>query len=62
MMPIWNNREKVGEAATAQAARRKLRKILDIKPGFVLHVWQRQTDIVNLPSGWVYSIEWTGKK
>ena len=53
---------KVGEAPTAQAARRKLRKILDTKPGFVLHVWQRQTDITNLPSGWVYSIEWTGKK
>lgn len=56
--PIYNWREIVGYAQTAEQAKRLLIKTLDIPKGFTLSVWERPDyicEICNLPAGFVYS-------
>ena len=58
-LPIWNHRTQVGQAATAAAAKRAIRKSLGLHPDANLRVWRR-LDVVaetqGLPHGWVYSV------
>lgn len=56
-MNIYNNREIVGEANTPAQAIRILRGLLQgIPAGWKISVRQRNTDIIDLPAGWVYSV------
>lgn len=56
-MIIYNNREIVGEAKTPAQAIRILRGLLQSVPaGWKISVRQRNTDIIDLPAGWIYSV------
>ena len=55
-MPIWNHRQLVGYANTAEQARRILARLIDTPAGWKITVRQRDTDLINLPAGWIYSV------
>ena len=55
-MPIWNHRQLVGHANTAKQARRILARLIDTPAGWKITVRQRDTDLINLPAGWIYSV------
>lgn len=57
MKPIFDNRMIVGYASTAKQAARVVRGLLQTIP----HGWRvtarlRDTSIIDLPEGWVYSV------
>lgn len=54
--PIWNHRELVGYARSAAHAQRMLRSILQINTGWKVTVRERDTDLIDLPAGFVYSV------
>jgi alkylated DNA nucleotide flippase Atl1 len=57
MQPIFNHREIVGYASTAAQAAKIVKKTYQhIAPGFRVIAKQRDTSIVDLPAGWVFSI------
>ena len=58
---IFDHRTIIGYANTLQHARKVISKLIDVSPRATLHVWHRNTDIVELPAGIVYAISW-GKK
>lgn len=57
MMPIYDNRMIIGYAKTqAQAKKLILSKLQTIPKGWTVSVKPRNTDIIDLPNGWVYSV------
>lgn len=57
MLPIYDHREIVGYAKTINQAKRILKnKLQTIPKGWVINVWERNTEIVDLPKGFVYSV------
>jgi hypothetical protein len=57
MQPIYDHRTIVGHASTAQQAARIVRQAhQSIPPGWRITVRQRNTDLIDLPPGWIYSI------
>lgn len=57
MMPIFNNRDVIGYAKTAAQAARIVRGLLQTIPaGWKISVRARDTSIVDLPAGWIYSV------
>lgn len=57
MMPIYNNREIIGYAKNPKHAKTVIRKQLStITKGWTISVGIRDTTIINLPDGFIYSI------
>ncbi len=57
MIPIYDHRTVVGYAKTARQAERLVRALLQtIPPGWSVTVRMRDTGIVDLPAGWIYSV------
>lgn len=57
MIPVFDNRQIIGHAATAKAAARLIKKSLqNIPKGWKVSVKARNTSVIDLPAGWVYSI------
>jgi hypothetical protein len=59
MKPIFDNRSIIGYASTITGAAKQIRKLIDIDKRAKLHVWIRDTSIIDLPPGFVYSISWS---
>jgi hypothetical protein len=56
-LPIWDHRTLVGHATSAAQAVRTLRRTLQTVPkGWTVSVRLRDTGLINLPAGWVYSV------
>lgn len=57
MLPIYDNRFIVGHAKTAKQAQKIVSSLLQhIPKGWKVSVRLRDTSIVDLPVGWVYSV------
>jgi len=59
--PIYNNRELVGYASSAQQAERVIRSLMPVNKPFYVSVWERSSfmsDILGLPVGFVYSLSY----
>ena len=57
MLPIYDNRLIVGYAKTAKQAQKIVARLLQHTPrGWKVSVRLRNTSIVDLPEGWVYSV------
>lgn len=57
MLPIFNHRQIVGHAKTATQAKRIIADALQTIPkGWKITVRMRDTSIIKLPAGWVYSV------
>jgi hypothetical protein len=57
MKTIYDNRTAIGKAKTAKQAEKIIRKLLQHIPnGWKITVFERNTAIINLPAGWVYSV------
>lgn len=57
MKPIWNHRELIGHASTATGARRVIAGLLQtIPPGWKITVRERDTTVIDLPAGFVFSV------
>ena len=61
--PIFagNGRTVIGAADGVRFASLKIRRLIDIPKGFVLHVWLRSgsmADILGLPQGFVYALSY----
>lgn len=57
MTPIYDNRLIIGYAKTqAQAKKLVLSKLQSIPKGWTVSVKTRNTEIIDLPVGWVYSV------
>jgi hypothetical protein len=57
MKPIYDNRTIVGYANNPQQAERIVRSLLQTIPkGWKVSVRMRDTDIIQLPEGWIYSV------
>ena len=57
MLPIYDNRTIVGYASTSKQAQKIVAKLLqNIPKGWKVSVKARDTSIIDLPAGWVYSV------
>jgi len=56
MQAIYNHREIIGYAKTAKQAKKIIAKTITVTKGFEIAVFERNTEITNLPSGFVYSV------
>jgi len=57
MYPIYDNRMIVGYASTAKQAQKTVSKLLQYIPkGWKVSCRMRDTSIIDLPVGWVYSV------
>lgn len=57
MLPIYDHRTIIGHAKTqTQAKKLILSKLQTIPKGWKVSVKPRNTDIIDLPVGWVYSV------
>jgi len=57
MQNIYDNREIIGQAKTAKQAQRIIQNLLqNIPAGWKVTVRQRDTSIIDLPAGWIYSV------
>ena len=57
LKPIWNNRQLVGHAASAAAARRIVAGLLQtVPPGWKITVRERDTALIDLPAGFIFSV------
>ena len=57
MIPIYDNRLIVGYASTQKQAQRTVAKMLQhIPKGWKVSCRMRDTSIIALPDGWVYSV------
>ena len=57
MKPIYDNRQIIGFAKTAKQAQKTVKACLQSIPkGWKVSIAERNTDIIDLPSGWVYSV------
>lgn len=59
--PIFDHRTIIGYANNLQHARKVISKLIDVNPRSTLHVWHRNTEITDLPAGFVYAISWGTK-
>ena len=58
MFPIFDNRQIIGYAKTAKQAQSMVEKMLQHTPkGWRVTVRMRNTDIIDLPAGWIYSVQ-----
>jgi hypothetical protein len=60
-IPIYDNRTVIGYATNISSAIRFIRKTINVHPQFRVNVWRRtgaMQDILNLPDGFVYCIEY----
>lgn len=56
-LPIFDNRQIVGYASTAKQTEKIVRGLLQTIPiGWRVSVKMRDTAIIHLPAGWVYSV------
>ena len=56
-LPIFDNRQIVGYASTEKQAEKIVKGLLQTIPkGWRVSVKMRDTAIINLPAGWVYSV------
>lgn len=60
--PIFEHRQIIGYASTVKQAERVIRKTLTIHPRATLRVFQRNTELIDLPAGFVFSIAFEGRK
>ena len=58
LQPVYNNRHLLGHASTIKQAEKLIKKTIDVDKRSRLHVWQRDTSIIDLPAGFVYAISW----
>jgi uncharacterized protein YbdZ (MbtH family) len=57
MYPIYDHRMIVGYASTAKQAQKAVSKLLQSIPkGWKISCRMRDTSIIDLPAGWVYSV------
>ena len=56
--PIFDHRTIIGYAATLAGAAKVIHRIIDVDKRAKLHVWQRDTSIIDLPAGFVFAISW----
>lgn len=57
MLPVYDHRLIIGYAKSAQAAQRLARQAHQGTPsGFQVVARRRDTSIIDLPEGWIYSI------
>jgi hypothetical protein len=57
MQPIFDNRTIIGYAKTRASATRIVKsKLQNIPNGWIVDVQQRDTSIIELPAGWIYSV------
>ena len=57
MLPIYDNRTIVGYASTKIQAEKTVKKLLQTIPtGWKVSVRLRDTSIIDLPAGWIYSV------
>lgn len=57
MQPIYDHRQIIGYATTAKQAQKIVRNLLQTIPaGWKVTIKQRDTSIIELPAGWVYSV------
>ena len=65
-LPIWKNRECLGHASSIEGARRVILAAQSLpNNAFTLAVWERPKhiqEILGLPSGYVFSWRYGGKK
>jgi hypothetical protein len=61
MRAIYNHREIIGYAQTIAQAKRIISKAITIPNGFNLQVFERNTELTGLPSGFVYSVSYAYK-
>ena len=59
--PIFDHRTIIGYASTLKGAARQIKSIVHVDERAKLHVWQRDTDIIDLPAGFIYAIAWGTK-
>lgn len=59
--PIFDNRTIVGYASSIESAKRVIKKLIHVDARAKLHVFLRNTEIIDLPAGFVYSISWGTK-
>jgi hypothetical protein len=56
-LPVWDHRTLLGSARSAAQAERLVRSRLQSIPrGWVVSAWSRDTSIIDLPAGWVFSV------
>ena len=60
-LPIYNHREIVGYAGSKASAEKIIRKTIFVDKRARLHVWERNTDIIDLPAGFVFGVSWGTK-
>jgi hypothetical protein len=58
MKPIYSHREIIGYAKTVAQAKKLIAKKINVTKGFEISVFERNTEISNLPSGFVYSVSY----
>ena len=57
MLPIWNHRNLVGYASTQKQVQRIIYSTFQTIPsGWKVTVKRRDTAIIDLPDGWIFSI------
>ena len=57
MIPVYDNRTIIGYASTKTQAEKTVKKLLQTIPkGWKISVRMRDTSIIDLPAGWVYSV------
>jgi hypothetical protein len=57
MQPIFDNRTIIGYAKNRASATRIVKsKLQNIPKGWIVDVQQRDTSIIELPAGWIYSV------
>ena len=56
MKPIFNHRELLGYARTKKQAEKIVRNLVNVNNGWKVTVSDRDTRIIDLPEGYVYSI------
>lgn len=55
--PVWEHRQKITEAKSEKQAKRKIASILQNTPkGWKITVSKRDTNLIDLPAGYVFSV------
>lgn len=56
-IPIWDHRQKIGEAKNEEHAKRKIAGTFqNIPKGWKITVRERDTNLIDLPAGYIFSI------
>jgi hypothetical protein len=59
--PIYDNRTLLGFARSLDHAKKIIRQTVHVNHRARLHVWDRDTDLIDLPAGFVFAISWGPK-